>query len=294
MTHFPPMTVLLVSEPSKAAAEGMRSLQDAIVSKGAKAQSVDVSPQRAIVPLTEDFAGDLVRAMEQGEDITVVPSPGAACTPSDVIQSLTDAFGSLEDAAQRFRASNVALACDDEAPYFAPASLSTPLSAADATEQSSRLEAANLLTEHLGKDAVNSALTSPHAGSLSGCAVVFIALGAAPLSAALAHFDRSALEQHLEGSEALVVVTDLLDWRQLRDSLVTSCADLAAQHLVPCLVLTGSMDVGQRELSAIGVAGAYGCLDEPLTSDGELRRLPTADEWDKAATKLARVWVRGV
>lgn len=294
MTHFPPMTVLLVSEPSKAAAVGIRSLHDAIVSKGAKAQPVDVAPRRAVVPLTKDVASNLARAMEQGEDITVVSSPGAACTPSELIQSLKDAFGSLEDAAQRLQAANVTLACDDEAPYFAPTSLSAPLSAAAATEQSSRLEAANLLTEHLGKDAVNSALTSPHAGSLFGCAVVFITLGATPLSAALADFDGSALEQHLDGSEALVVVTDLLDWRQLRESLVTSCADLAAQHLVPCLVLTGSMDVGQRELSAIGVAGAYGCLDEPLTSDGELRRLPTADEWDKAATKLARVWVRGV
>lgn len=286
------MNVSLVSESSQVASDGTAACVDAIQAAGAVGTPIDVTPKRVALALAPGFGRRLAAILQRNQCVTIIKADDAFFSPDDLLVELEEVFGSVAEAAKAVSSGDVRLSCDEEVPYFAPASLSSPLSVAAATEQSSRLETANRLCEVLGQDAVNGAVASPFSGSLSGCAVVLIALGAVPMDASLAHFDSQALVQRLPTSDVLVVVTDLLDWRQLRNSLVTSCADYAAEHLVPCVVLTGSLDVGQRELSAIGVAGAYGCLDEPLTSDGELRRLPTADEWSKAATKLARVWVR--
>jgi len=66
-------------------------------------------------------------------------------------------------------------------------------------------------------------------------------------------------------------------------------AEVAAQHLVPCIALAGQVLVGSREMRALGVESAYSVVD--LVGEERAMGAP-AESVSELATRTARTWSR--
>jgi glycerate kinase len=98
---------------------------------------------------------------------------------------------------------------------------------------------------------------APGAGAAGGLGVMLLALGAERVSGAGLVRDLTGLDSALDGCDLVITGEGSFDWQSLRGKLVTSVADAAARRGLPCVVLAGQVQVGRREMGAMGVAEAH-------------------------------------
>ena len=130
----------------------------------------------------------------------------------------------------------------------------------------------------------------PGAGAAGGLGAALLALGAR-------REPGIALVQRLVGLPERVARADLVvtgegtvDFSSLSGKVVSGVAALAAEHVLPCLVLAGAVRVGRREAAAAGIEATYS-LVEAVGVQAALTR--PAQELSALTARVARQWSPG-
>ncbi|CAN5613579.1 glycerate kinase [soil metagenome] len=102
-----------------------------------------------------------------------------------------------------------------------------------------------------------SAADAPGAGAGGGLGYALMLLGGARVSGAAMVLD--LLDVGARAAEADLVVTGegSFDWQSLRGKVISEVARAAREAGRPCVVLAGRVEVGRREMAALGVEAAY-------------------------------------
>ncbi|HEY9416358.1 MAG TPA: glycerate kinase, partial [Pseudonocardia sp.] len=82
-------------------------------------------------------------------------------------------------------------------------------------------------------------------------------LGARRVPGATLVRELSGLDAALDTCDLVITGEGSFDWQSLRGKLVSSVARAAAERGLPCVVLAGQVEVGRREMGALGVAEAH-------------------------------------
>jgi glycerate kinase len=93
----------------------------------------------------------------------------------------------------------------------------------------------------------------------------------------------------VRGADLVVTGEGAFDFSSRSGKVPYGVAEIAAQHLVPCIALAGQVLVGSREMRALGVESAYSLVDLV----GEERALgDPAEALAELAARTARTWSR--
>lgn len=114
----------------------------------------------------------------------------------------------------------------------------------------------------------------PGAGAGDGTGLAVAALGGAFRTGPAAIADLVGLDRSLTAADLVVVVTDALDFGGAGVTETQAAATWAAEALVPCVAIAGTVHFSSRELRTFGVESAY-------SSDGDLA---------SCAARVARTW----
>lgn len=199
-------------------------------------------------------------------------------------ESVNDFGAGMFDAAAQFcqvPGQRLILVADEQKSYFA-------------AHKTERTEWATKVTERIGQDAVNSALGQPGVGAAAGLGFTVKALGGQITSPADAMAVATNLANKLAAAELLIVAVEVFDHRSLRNSPVTAAVDAAGTWGIPVVVVAGAVEVGRRELSAVGVSAAYAVSDQVLSPTGELTEAITPERITERVVAVARTWCRSV
>lgn len=193
--------------------------------------------------------------------------------------------------AQRHGLRLVALTASDE-PYFRPGlARGVDVTVAEET-QARRLAVAEGLREVLVEPEVQRLVGTPGAGCAGGLGLVWLALGGQLTPGPEHAADVMGLWAGVDDYDMMVVCTPVLDWRSLRHSDVTVAAEAAAQAAVPVVVVAGAVEVGRRELAAVGVHAAYACGEAVLTLGGDLPEPVPVERIAEQMRRVAATWSR--
>ncbi len=137
---------------------------------------------------------------------------------------------------------------------------------------------ADLLEEHLGVRARDL----PGAGAAGGLGFALLALGGARVSGAAVVAQAVGLTAAVSSADLVLTGEGCFDVSSLRGKVVAHVADAALEEGVPCFVLAGRVEVGDRQAAAAGVDASYALGPEGLT---DAARALTA-----LASRAARQW----
>jgi glycerate kinase len=113
-----------------------------------------------------------------------------------------------------------------------------------------------MLAGATGRDAEELAAL-PGSGAAGGLGMALLALGARRVSGAALVRELTGLDAALDSCDLVVTGEGSFDWQSLRGKLISAVAGAAAERGLPCLVLAGQVEVGRREMGAMGVAEAH-------------------------------------
>jgi glycerate kinase len=115
---------------------------------------------------------------------------------------------------------------------------------------------AGVLAAATGRDPAELAGT-PGAGASGGLGAALLALGARRVSGAALVRELAGLDAALDSCDLVITGEGSFDWQSLRGKLITAVSGAAAERGLPCVVLAGQVEVGRREMGAVGVAEAH-------------------------------------
>ena len=137
---------------------------------------------------------------------------------------------------------------------------------------------ADLLEGHLAVRARDL----PGAGAAGGLGFALLALGAARVSGSAVVAEAVGLAAAVAGADLVITGEGCFDVTSLRGKVVVCVAAAAQQGGLPCLVLAGRVEVGERQAAAAGVEASYALGPEGLAdAAGSLR---------KVSSQVARQW----
>jgi glycerate kinase len=135
-------------------------------------------------------------------------------------------------------------------------------------------------------------VATPGAGAAGGLGFGLMLLGGLRSSGIDAVADAVGLRERVAAADLVVTGEGSLDWQSLRGKVVSGVAALGLETGVPVVAVAGRVEVGRRELLAIGIESAY-----PVAKTPEQLRLALVDPvgtlTDRAA-RVARTWTRPV
>ena len=261
--------------------------------------AVDAGAQRIVIGLggtgTVDAGAGLLAALGAS-----VNNPGAASLMYGA-QPLANVSGiDLGPARASLRGVDLLIAADVDVPLSGPtgavqgfARQKFPRPGDVANAEIHRLAAViDRFTATVQQDTDMADLTGlPHAGAAGGIGWALASLGATLTPG----FDTvSALvgfADHMADADLVLTGEGRLDWQTPRGKVVSGVAQAAVSVGVPVLAIAGSVELGQRELGAMGVAAAYGLVDLPggreaaiNYSDNALRVMSAqvAQQWSRS------------
>ncbi|GAA3529802.1 glycerate kinase [Aeromicrobium flavum] len=125
------------------------------------------------------------------------------------------------------------------------------------------------------------------AGAAGGLGFALLVLGAEVTSGIGLVAREAGLDDLVAGADLVVSGEGAFDYSSRAGKVVHGVASVAMRHATPCVVLAGRVDVGSREMRALGVESAYGLVDRV----GEQAALaePARHLADLAA-RVARSW----
>lgn len=131
----------------------------------------------------------------------------------------------------------------------------------------------------------------PGAGCGGGLAYGLMLLGGRRVDGTAQVVSLTDLKGQLGVSDLVVTGVGLLDWTQLRESVVAAVADAAMTAAVPAVAISGETLVGRRELMAMGLAASYAVAERPEQVE-QLVADPVGTLRERAA-RIARTWSPG-
>jgi glycerate kinase len=124
-------------------------------------------------------------------------------------------------------------------------------------------------------------------GAAGGLGFALLLLGAVRRPGVQLVAEAVGLGERLEGADLVVTGEGAFDFSSRSGKVPYGVAEIAAQHLVPCVALAGRVLVGSREMRALGVESAYAMVDLV----GEERSLGApAEALAELAARTARTW----
>jgi glycerate kinase len=130
----------------------------------------------------------------------------------------------------------------------------------------------------------------PGAGAAGGLGFGLLLLGGRRTAGSQAVLDTVAMVDRLRRNELVVTGEGCFDWQSLRGKVVAGVARAAQETGTPVIVLAGQVQVGRRELAAIGVESAYPVARTPVEVRAALTD-PVGTLAD-SAERVARIWSR--
>jgi glycerate kinase len=100
--------------------------------------------------------------------------------------------------------------------------------------------------------------------------------------------DAVRLGERARAADVVLTGEGAFDWQSLRGKVVSGVTQVSQAAGRPVVVLAGRVEVGRREMAALGVSSAYGVVDH-VAGD------PMADPAGTLATlaaRVARTWGR--
>jgi glycerate kinase len=128
----------------------------------------------------------------------------------------------------------------------------------------------------------------PGAGAAGGLAAGLFALGGRRVAGSTTVLAVSGAADAIDTADLVVTGEGAYDATSLRGKVVGAVAARAAEAALPCLVLAGTVGVGQREMSANGVEAAYALAD--LAGSAEAARAEPARWLTALAARVSRQW----
>lgn len=127
----------------------------------------------------------------------------------------------------------------------------------------------------------------PAAGAAGGLGFALLALGASVTPGLGVVAEATGLADAARRHDLVVTGEGAFDFSSRAGKVVYGVATIAAESARPCIVLAGRVDVGSREMRALGVESAYGITDR-VTAE-EAMQAPARHLADLAA-RVARTW----
>jgi glycerate kinase len=127
----------------------------------------------------------------------------------------------------------------------------------------------------------------PGTGAAGGLGFAMMLLGAVRRPGVQLVAEAVRLGERLVGADLVVTGEGAFDFSSRSGKVPYGVAQVATEHLVPCVALAGRVLVGSREMRALGVESAYAMVDLV----GEERSLGApADALAELAARTARTW----
>ncbi|WP_269302690.1 glycerate kinase family protein [Aeromicrobium sp. HA] len=125
------------------------------------------------------------------------------------------------------------------------------------------------------------------AGAAGGLGFALLVLGAEVTSGIGLVAREAGLADLVAGADLVISGEGAFDYSSRAGKVVHGVASIAMEHATPCVVLAGRVDVGSREMRALGVESAYGMVDR-VGEEAALRE-PHRHLVD-LAERVARSW----
>ena len=127
------------------------------------------------------------------------------------------------------------------------------------------------------------------AGAAGGLGFAMMLLGGTRRPGVSLVAEAVGLAEKVRGADLVVTGEGAFDFSSRSGKVPYGVAQVAAQHLVPCIALAGQVLVGSREMRALGVESAYSLVELV----GEERALGApAEALAELAARTARTWSR--
>lgn len=125
------------------------------------------------------------------------------------------------------------------------------------------------------------------AGAAGGLGFALLVLGAEVTSGIAMVAEAAGLDALVADADLVISGEGAFDYSSRAGKVVHGVASVAMRHATPCLVLAGRVDVGSREMRALGVESAYGVADRV----GEQAAMAEpARHLSDLAARVARSW----
>ncbi|MFD1860059.1 glycerate kinase [Aeromicrobium camelliae] len=128
---------------------------------------------------------------------------------------------------------------------------------------------------------------SPSAGAAGGLGFALLLLGGSVTTGLGVVADATGLRALARSHDLVLTGEGAFDYASRAGKVVYGVATIAAEAARPCVVLAGTVDVGAREMRALGVESAYGLTDRLAVE--EAMHAPARHLADLAA-RVARTW----
>lgn len=125
------------------------------------------------------------------------------------------------------------------------------------------------------------------AGAAGGLGFALAVLGAELVPGTQVVLDAIGIDAHIAAADLVVTGEGAYDISSRSGKAVFGVAEAAARHARPCIVLAGRVDVGAREMRAMGVESAYAVVD--LAGEAAALADP-ATHLAALAERVARTW----
>ena len=99
-----------------------------------------------------------------------------------------------------------------------------------------------------------------------------------------------ALSARAASADLVITGEGSFDWQSLRGKVVSGVAAVALQHGLPCVVLAGRVEVGRRELAAMGASAAYSVTEQAGSPEAAMAE--AARHLTDLAARVAAEWSR--
>jgi glycerate kinase len=130
----------------------------------------------------------------------------------------------------------------------------------------------------------------PGAGAAGGLGFALLLLGGRRVAGSQTVLDTVAMTDRLRRSDLVVTGEGRFDWQSLRGKVVAGVAQVALVTGTPVIVVAGQVQVGRREMAAIGVKSAYPVARTPAEIRAALA--DPAGALSERAQRVARAWSR--
>jgi glycerate kinase len=138
-------------------------------------------------------------------------------------------------------------------------------------------------------DALDPAVAAaPGAGAAGGLGYALLLLGARREHGIAHVMAASGFADRARAADLVVTGEGALDWQSLRGKVVAGVAKVAGDVGRPVVALAGRVEVGRRELAAMGVDAAYALAETPAETRAALDR--PAETLEALAARVARTW----
>jgi glycerate kinase len=222
--------------------------------------------------------------------------------PADLLRAGGGALGRLDGldlsaARERLAGVELRIASDVDSPLLGLRGASAifgPQKGATA-DQVLRLDAAleqfaRAAQPGVGLNMSGSLAVASGAGAAGGLGYGLLLLGGQRVPGIATVLELTGLAAAAAGVDVVVTGEGCFDWQSLQGKVVSGVAALAMEVARPCVVLAGQVEVGRREMAALGVESAYAVTE--LAGSTEAALADPVRHLEELAARVARGWSR--